>query len=156
MYFLINKVGFCWVFKQEFFVVLVWMLGWEDVLFFFVGDIEDEDSILFDCQEQCVGWFSDYSDWWVVELEQVFVYVDLLVLVVLLGQLILVGYYSECCVCWYVQKIENGMKCVVMLFECVEYWEQCVQVFLWYVKYKECLDVCYCCIKKIEVELCKF
>ncbi len=61
-YSLINKAGFRWAPKQELFVAPAWTPGREDVLLSLVGDIEDEDSTLFDRQEQRAGRFSDYSD----------------------------------------------------------------------------------------------
>ncbi len=61
-YSLINKAGFRWAPKQELFVAPAWTPGREDVLLSLAGDIEDEDSTLFDRQEQRAGRFSDYSD----------------------------------------------------------------------------------------------
>ncbi|HHR1292681.1 TPA: DUF3560 domain-containing protein, partial [Klebsiella pneumoniae] len=69
-YSLINKAGFRWAPKQELFVAPAWTPGREDVLLSLAGDIEDEDSTLFDRQEQRAGRFSDYSDRRAVESEQ--------------------------------------------------------------------------------------
>ncbi|SSI62416.1 Uncharacterised protein [Klebsiella pneumoniae] len=74
-YSLINKAGFRWAPKQELFVAPAWTPGREDVLLSLAGDIEDEDSTLFDRQEQRAGRFSDYSDRRAVESEQALAHV---------------------------------------------------------------------------------
>ncbi|KFJ78160.1 hypothetical protein DR88_5068 [Klebsiella pneumoniae] len=94
-YSLINKAGFRWAPKQELFVAPAWTPGREDVLLSLAGDIEDEDSTLFDRQEQRAGRFSDYSDRRAVESEQALAHVDSLASAVPLGQPILVGHHSE-------------------------------------------------------------
>ena len=66
-----------------------WTPGREDVLLSLAGDIEDEDSTLFDRQEQRAGRFSDYSDRRAVESEQALAHVDSLASAVPLGQPIL-------------------------------------------------------------------
>ncbi|MDT9947267.1 hypothetical protein RUX03_27265, partial [Klebsiella pneumoniae] len=60
----------------ELFVAPAWTPGREDVLLSLAGDIEDEDSTLFDRQEQRAGRFSDYSDRRAVESEQALAHVD--------------------------------------------------------------------------------
>ncbi|SAQ01247.1 Domain of uncharacterised function (DUF3560) [Klebsiella michiganensis] len=71
------------------------------------------------------------------------------------GQPILVGHHSERRARRDAQKIENGMKRAVMLFERAEYWEERAQASLRHAKYKERPDVRYRRIKKIEAELRK-
>ncbi|WP_437343296.1 DUF3560 domain-containing protein [Pseudomonas aeruginosa] len=150
---LINKAGFRWAPKQELFVAPAWTPGREDVLLSLAGDIEDEDSTLFDRQEQRAGRFSDYSDRRAVESEQALAHVDSLASAVPLGQPIL----------WppqraprarHAQKIENGMKRAVMLFERAEYWEQRAQASAAR-EIQGASDVRYRRIKKIEAELRK-
>ncbi|MEX8624123.1 DUF3560 domain-containing protein [Salmonella enterica] len=53
------------------------------------------------------------------------------------------------------QRIENGMKRAVMLFERAEYWQERAQASLRHAKYKERPDVRYRRIKKIEADLRK-
>nr|WP_114139828.1 DUF3560 domain-containing protein [Klebsiella pneumoniae] len=110
---------------------------------------------MFDRQEQRAGRFSDYSDRRAVESEQALAHVDSLASAVPLGQPILVGHHSERRARRHAQKIENGMKRAVMLFERAEYWEQRAQASLRHAKYKERPDVRYRRIKKIEAELRK-
>nr|AVI43598.1 hypothetical protein [Klebsiella pneumoniae] len=58
------------------------------------------------------------------------------------------GHHSERRARRHAQKIENGMKRAVMLFERAEYWEQRAQASLRHAKYKERPDVRYRRIKK--------
>ena len=154
-YSLINKAGFRWAPKQELFVAPAWTPGREDVLLSLAGDIEDEDSTLFDRQEQRAGRFSDYSDRRAVESEQALAHVDSLASAVPLGQPILVGHHSERRARRHAQKIESGMKRAVMLFERAEYWEERARSALLHAKYKERPDVRWRRIKKIEADLRK-
>ncbi|MGP7070909.1 DUF3560 domain-containing protein, partial [Klebsiella pneumoniae] len=94
-YSLINKAGFRWAPKQELFVAPAWTPGREDVLLSLAGDIEDEDSTLFDRQEQRAGRFSDYSDRRAVESEQALAHVDSLASGVSLGVTTLVGHHHK-------------------------------------------------------------
>ena len=154
-YSLINKAGFRWAPKQKLFVAPAWTPGREDVLLSLAGDIEDEDSTLFDRQEQRAGRFSDYSDRRAVESEQALAHVDSLASAVPLGQPILVGHHSERRARRHAQKIESGMKRAVMLFERAEYWEERARSARLHAKYKERPDVRWRRIKKIEADLRK-
>ncbi len=98
--------------------------------------------------EQRAGRFSDYSDRRAVESEQALAHVDSLASAVPLGQPISVSHHSERRARRHAQKIENGMKRAVMLFERAEYWEQRAQASLRHAKYKERPDVRYRRIKK--------
>ncbi|RRE94175.1 DUF3560 domain-containing protein [Klebsiella pneumoniae] len=83
-------------------------------------------AALFDRREQRAGRFSDYSDRRAVESEQALAHVDSLASAVPLGQPIPVGQQQRRAR-RHAQKIENGMKRAVMLFERAEYWEQRAQ-----------------------------
>ncbi|EOY3862789.1 DUF3560 domain-containing protein, partial [Escherichia coli] len=71
------------------------------------------------------------------------------------GQPILVGHHSERRARRDAQRIENGMKRAVMLFERAEYWEERARSALLHAKYKERPDVRWRRIKKIEADLRK-
>ncbi|WP_230909749.1 DUF3560 domain-containing protein, partial [Escherichia coli] len=71
------------------------------------------------------------------------------------GQPILVGHHSERRARRDAQRIENGMKRAVMLFERAEYWEERARSVLLHAKYKERPDVRWRRIKKIEADLRK-
>ena len=71
------------------------------------------------------------------------------------GQPIPVGHRSERRGRRDAQRIENGMKRAVMLFERAEYWEERARSALLHAKYKERPDVRWRRIKKIEADLRK-
>ncbi|HIB1596943.1 TPA: DUF3560 domain-containing protein [Salmonella enterica subsp. enterica serovar Muenchen] len=151
----IHAVGFRWAPKQELFVAPAWTPSREDVLLSLAGDIEDDDNTLFDRQEQRAGRFSGYSERRAGESEQTLAQVDALASVIPSGQPILVGHHSERRARRDAQRIENGMKRAVMLFERAEYWQERAQASLRHAKYKERPDVRYRRIKKIEADLRK-
>ncbi len=151
----IHSVGFRWAPKQELFVAPAWTPAREDVLLSLAGDIEDDDNTLFDRQEQRAGRFSGYSEKRAGESEQTLAQVDALASVIPSGQPILVGHHSERRARRDVQRIENGMKRAVMLFERAEYWQERAQASQRHAKYKERPDVRYRRIKKIEADLRK-
>ncbi|UYS33426.1 DUF3560 domain-containing protein (plasmid) [Klebsiella pneumoniae] len=109
---------------------------------------------MFDRQEQRAGRFSDYSDRRAVESEQALAHVDSLASAVPLGQPILVGHHSERRARRHAQKIENGMKRAVMLFERAEYWEQRAQA-LCGTRNTRSVRMCVTAVSKIEAELRK-
>ncbi|MGP6802643.1 DUF3560 domain-containing protein, partial [Klebsiella pneumoniae] len=115
-YSLINKAGFRWAPKQELFVAPAWTPGREDVLLSLAGDIEDEDSTLFDRQEQRAGRFSDYSDRRAVESEQALAHVDSLASAVPMGKTSPVGHPNESSACPHAQKNEKRTKNEVGVF----------------------------------------
>lgn len=151
----IHAVGFRWAPKQKLFVAPAWTPSREDVLLSLAGDIEDDDNTLFDRQEQRAGRFSGYSEKRAGESEQTLAQVDALASVIPSGQPILVGHHSERRARRDAQRIENGMKRAVMLFERAEYWQERAQASLRHAKYKERPDVRYRRIKKIEADLRK-
>ncbi len=151
----VKCAGFKWAPKQGFFVAPAWTPGREDVLLSLAGDIEDEDSTLFERQEARADRFNGYSDKRAAESGQVLEYVDSMASAIPLGQPILVGHHSERRARREAQKIENGMKRAVMLFERAEYWEERAAASLAHAKYKERPDVRYRRIKKIEAGLRK-
>lgn len=151
----IHDVGFRWAPKQELFVAPARTPAREDVLLSLAGDIEDEDSTLFERQEQRADRFSDYSEKRAGESEQALAHVDALASAIPFGQPITVGHHSERRARRDAQRIENGMKRAVMLFERAEYWEERAQASLYHAKNKERPDVRYRRIKKIEADLRK-
>ncbi|MGP7461734.1 DUF3560 domain-containing protein, partial [Klebsiella pneumoniae] len=115
-YSLINKAGFRWAPKQELFVAPAWTPGREDVLLSLAGDIEDEDSTLFDRQEQRAGRFSDYSDRRAVESEQALAHVDSLASGVPLGKTSPVGHQNKHHTRQNVQKNGKSLEHAVGFF----------------------------------------
>lgn len=155
MYARVREHGFKWAPKQGLFVAPAWTPSREDFLLTLAGDIEDDDGSLVERQEQRADRFSDYSVKRAGESDQALAYVDGIVSAIPFGQPILVGHHSERRARKDAQKIENGMKRAVMLFERSGYWEERAKASLRLAKYKERPDVRYRRIKKIEADLRK-
>ncbi|EPA9860498.1 DUF3560 domain-containing protein [Escherichia coli] len=151
----VHDAGFRWAPKQALFVAPAWTPGREDVLLSLAGEIEDEDSTLAERQEARAERFTGYSGKRASESAQVLDEVERLAAMIPPGQPILVGHHSERRARRDAQRIENGMKRAVMLFERAEYWEERARSALLHAKYKERPDVRWRRIKKIEADLRK-
>ncbi len=112
------------------------------------GEIEDEDSTLAERQEARAERFTGYSGKRASESAQALDEVERLAAMIPPGQPILVGHHSERRARRDAQRIENGMKRAVMLFERAEYWEERARSALLHAKYKERPDVRWRRIKK--------
>ncbi|HCX5769246.1 TPA: DUF3560 domain-containing protein, partial [Escherichia coli] len=151
----VHDAGFRWAPKQALFVAPAWTPGREDVLLSLAGEIEDEDSTLAERQEARAERFTGYSGKRASESAQALDEVERLAAMIPPGQPILVGHHSEHRARRDAQRIENGMKRAVMLFERAEYWEERARSALLHAKYKERPDVRWRRIKKIEADLRK-
>ncbi|EFA5506061.1 DUF3560 domain-containing protein, partial [Escherichia coli] len=151
----VRDAGFRWAPKQALFVAPAWTPGREDVLLSLAGEIEDEDSTLAERQEARAERFTGYSGKRASESAQALDEVERLAAMIPPGQPILVGHHSERRARRDAQRIENGMKRAVMLFERAEYWEERARSALLHAKYKERPDVRWRRIKKIEADLRK-
>ncbi|WP_275556649.1 DUF3560 domain-containing protein [Mixta sp. Marseille-Q2659] len=151
----VKLAGFKYAPRQGLFVAPMWTPGREDLLIELAGEIEDEDQSLFDRQEERAERFEEYSEKRAAESGQVLAAVDSLASVIPFGQPILVGHHSERRARKQAQKIENGMRRAVNLFETSEYWERRAEASLRHAAYKERPDVRWRRIKKIEADLRK-
>jgi len=155
MYKRVKDAGFKHAPRQGLFVAPMWTPDREDLLIELAGEIEDEDQSLFDRQEERAERFEEYSEKRVVESGQVLAAVDSLASAIPFGQPILVGHHSERRARKHAQKIENGMRRAINLFETSEYWERRAEASLRHAAYKERPDVRWRRIKKIEADLRK-
>lgn len=151
----VKDAGFKYAPRQGLFVAPMWTPGREDLLIELAGEIEDEDQSLFDRQEERAERFEEYSEKHAAESGQVLAAVDSLASAIPFGQPILVGHHSERRARKHAQKIENGMRRAVNLFETSEYWERRAEASLRHAAYKERPDVRWRRIKKIEADLRK-
>jgi len=151
----VNDAGFKYALRQALFVAPMWTPDREDLLIELAGEIEDEDQSLFDRQEERAERFEEYSEKRAAESEQTLATVDSLASAIPFGQPILVGHHSERRARKHAQKIENGMRHAVNLFEASEYWERRAEASLRHAAYKERPDVRWRRIKKIETDLRK-
>lgn len=146
-----HDAGFRRAPEQALFVAPAWTPGREDVLLSLAGEIEDEDSTLAERQEARAERFTGYSGKRASESAQALDEVERLAAMIPPGQPILVGHYSERRARRDAQRIENGMKRAVMLFERAEYWEERARSALLHAKYKERPDVRWRRIKKSKL-----
>ncbi|MDU5715626.1 DUF3560 domain-containing protein [Mixta calida] len=151
----VKDAGFKYAPRQALFVAPMWTPDREDLLIELAGEIEDEDQTLFDRQEERAERFEEYSEKRAAESGQVLAAVDSLASAIPFGQPILVGHHSERRARKHAQKIENGMRRAVNLFETSEYWERRAEASLRHAAYKERPDVRWRRIKKIEADLRK-
>ncbi len=100
------------------------------------GEIEDEDSTLAERQEARAERFTGYSGKRASESAQALDEVERLAAMIPPGQPILVGHHSERRARRDAQRIENGMKRAVMLFERAEYREEQARSALLHAKIK--------------------
>ncbi|WP_261642995.1 DUF3560 domain-containing protein [Erwinia mallotivora] len=151
----VNAAGFKWAPKQKLFVAPMWTPAREDLLTELAGEIGDEDQSLFSRQEERAERFEDYSDKRAADSAQALDAVERITSAIPLGQPILVGHHSERRARRDAQRIENGMRRAVNLFETSEYWTRRAAAALQHAAYKEKPAVRFRRIKKIEADLRK-
>lgn len=150
----VKAAGFGWAPKQECFYA-VWGPGREDVLTELCGEIEDEDKSLVDRAEQRAERFDEYSTKRAREASREAEAVKHLADGIPLGQPILVGHHSERRARKDAERIDNGMRKAVKLWETSEYWKDRAAGALAHAKYKEIPAVRHRRIKGLESELRK-
>ena len=145
----LKSAGFSWAPKQECFYA-VWAPHREDVALEFADEIGDEDRSLVDRAEERSDRFSGYSDNRRADYERSQKAVSAIADQIPMGQPILVGHHSEKRARKDAQRIENGMRHAVKMWETSEYWQQRAAGALAHAKYKERPDVRHRRIKGLE------
>jgi len=148
----IRAAGFIWAAKQELFVAPMWTPGREDLLVDWSGEIEDEDKSLVDRAEERAERFEVYQEKRAGEAERAHDAVSQIVKHIPLGQPILIGHHSECRARKDAERIENGMRKAVKLWETSTYWKSRAAGALSHAKYKELSRVRARRIKTIEAD----
>lgn len=148
----VRSAGFIWAPKQELFVAPSWTPYREDLLIELCGEIGDEDTSLVDRAEQRAERFEEYSDHRASDAKQASDHVKFITDGIPLGQPILIGHHSEKRARKDAERIENGMRKAVKMWETSKYWEQRAAGAISHAKYKERPDVRARRIKKIEAE----
>lgn len=150
----VKSAGFGWAPKQGLFFA-TWAPGREDLLIELCGEIGDEDKSLVARAEERAERFENYSEKRLDEAESTHKSVQTLANGIPLGQPILVGHHSERHARKDAEKIDNGMRKAVKLWETSKYWEDRAQGALANAKYKELPAVRARRIKTIEADLRK-
>jgi protein-L-isoaspartate O-methyltransferase len=148
----VKAAGFKWAPKQELFVAPMWTPGREDLLIEMCGEIDDEDKSLVSRAEERADRFEDYSDNRASDAESARKAVSAIADNIPFGQPILVGHHSEKHARRDAQKIENGMRRAVKMWEQAEYWKQRAAGAVRAAKYKERPDVRARRIKGLEAD----
>lgn len=143
--------GFRWAPAQELFFA-VWSPERADLLESLAGDIEDEDKSLAERAEERAERFEDYSENRRADSERAHAAVSAIADGIPLGQPILVGHHSERRARKDAERIENGMRRAVKMWETSQYWKDRAAGALAHAKYKELPGVRARRIKTIEAE----
>jgi hypothetical protein len=153
LYLRVKAAGFAWAPKQELFVAPAWSPAREDLALELCGEIGDEDTTLAERAEARADRFENYSESRANDAEQARAAVAAIADHIPLGQPILVGHHSERHARKDAEKIENGMRRAVKMWETSAYWEQRAAGAIRAAKYKERPDVRARRIKTIEAEI---
>jgi hypothetical protein len=148
----VRAAGFIWAPKQEVFVAPMWTPEREDLAYELAGTIDDEDTSLVDRAEQRAERFEDYSDSRAQDANRARSAVSAIADGIPLGQPILVGHHSERHARRDAEKIENGMRRAVRMWETSQYWKQRAAGAIRHAKYKELPAVRARRIKGLEAE----
>jgi phospholipid N-methyltransferase len=152
LYARVKAAGFGWAPKQDLFVAPSWTPWREDLLLELCDEIGDEDKSLSERAEDRAERFEDYSEARASDAESARKAVSAIADNIPLGQPILIGHHSERHARRDAEKIENGMRRAVKMWETSKYWEQRAAGAIQHAKYKERPDVRARRIKGIEAD----
>jgi phospholipid N-methyltransferase len=148
----VRAAGFIWAPKQELFVAPAWTPDREDLLLELCEEIDDEDKSLVQRAEERAERFETFSEHRAADADRAKAAVSAIADNIPLGQPILIGHHSERHARRDAQKIENGMRRAVKMWEQSEYWKDRAAGSIRLAKYKERPDVRARRIQKLEAE----
>ena len=148
----VKAAGFGWAPKQDLFYA-VWNPSREDLALELAGDIEDEETSLEERAAQRAERFSEYESHRARDAEQARKAVSAIADNIPLGQPILVGHHSERHARRDAERIENGMRKAVQMWETSTYWASRAAGALAHAERHEVPAVRARRIKKLEAEL---
>ena len=150
----VKDAGFRWAPKQDLFFA-VWSPAAEDLAVELAGEVEDDDRSLVERAEERADRFCDYRDSRAADADAALQSVKAIADGIPLGQPILVGHHSERRARKDVQRIEDGMRRSVKMWETAAYWQSRAAGAIRSAKYKELPSVRSRRIKTLEAELRK-
>ena len=133
----------------------MWTPERERLLLDLCGEIGDEDTSLFDRAEERAERFDGYRENRAQDASAAHASVAAITDNIPLGQPILLGHHSARRARKDAERIENGMRKAVNLWETSQYWQRRAKAALLHAQYKELPDVRHRRIKKIEADLRK-
>ena len=151
----VKAAGYSWAPRQECFVAPAWSPARADLAEELAGEIGDEDSTLMDRAEDRAERFEEYREHRERDHDAAHAAVSAIADNIPLGQPILVGHHSEKRARKDAERIENGMRKAVKMWETAKYWQSRAAAAIGHAKYKERPDVRARRIKTLEAELRK-
>jgi phospholipid N-methyltransferase len=148
----VRAAGFKWAPKQELFIAPAWTPEREDLLTELAGEIGDEDTSLVERAEERAERFEEYHDKRAEDAERAHTAVSRIADAIPLGQPILVGHHSERHARRDKERIENGMRKAVRMWDTAKYWTARADGAIRHAKYKELPAVRARRIKTIEAD----
>lgn len=148
----VKAAGFRWAPQQKFFFAPAWSPAREDLLLALAGEIGDEDTSLSERAEERAERFEGYREKRTEDYERAQAAVASIADNIPLGQPILVGHHSEKRARKDAERIENGMRRAVKMWDTAEYWKDRARGAIRHAKYKERPDVRARRIKGLEAE----
>lgn len=144
--------GFKWAPKQEIFVAPMWTPSRADFAELMCGEIGDEDKSLTERAEERAERFEEYHEKRAQDAESAREAVARIADGIPMGQPILVGHHSEKHARKDAERIENGMRKAVKMWETAKYWTDRAAGAIAHAAYKERADVRARRIKGIEAD----
>ena len=148
----VRSAGFIWAAKQEIFVAPMWTPDRADLAVELCGEIGDEDKSLVERAEERAERFENYSTNRAADADAAHGSVSSICDGIPLGQPILVGHHSERRARKDAEKIQNGMRKAVAMWEQSKYWADRAAAAISHAKYLERPDVRARRIKGIEAD----
>src|SRR5580698_10069095 len=118
----VRAAGFKWAPKQQLFVAPAWTPDREDLLIELAGEIGDTYTSLVERAEVRADRFEEYHDKRAEDAERAHAAVSRISDAIPLGQPILVGHHSERHARRDAERIENGMRKAVRMWDTAKYW----------------------------------
>jgi phospholipid N-methyltransferase len=147
----VKAAGFGWAPKQDLFYA-AWSPAREDLLAELAGEIGDEETSLEDRAAQRAERFTTYQGKRAGDAEHARKAVSAIADGIPLGQPILVGHHSERHARKDAEKIENGMRKAIKMWETSQYWRDRAAGAIRHAKYKELPAVRARRINKLEAD----
>lgn len=148
----VKAAGFSWAPKQDLFVAPMWTPLRADLAEELAGEIGDEDTSLVDRAEMRSDRFEGYADRRAADADSARRGVEAIAGRFEFGQPILVGHHSERRARKDAERMQNGMRTAVTMWERSEYWTARAAGAVRAAKYKERTDVRHRRIKGIEAD----
>jgi precorrin-6B methylase 2 len=148
----VKAAGYKWAPRQKLFVAPMWTPQRADLAEELAGDIGDEDTSLCERAEERAERFEEYSDHRKADYEAAHKAVSAIADNIPLGQPILVGHHSEKHARKDAERIDNGMRKAVKMWDTAKYWERRAEGAIRHAKYKESPQVRARRIKGLEAD----